>query len=245
MKNSMLLYGRNSVFERLKANPSSIKGIYLQDNFNMQAIEQLIKANSIKAERLSANKLSNLKPAKDLQGIVARIDPFKCIPFNDLLNQAQDKQLTLIFLDRINDPHNLGVIIRTVACFGMMALIIPEFNACGVNETVLHVASGGENYVSISAISNIPTAIIKAKKQGYWITGAVVDDDAEDLNKISFTFPLGLVFGSEGEGIRYGVQKHLDLKARIPMEGAKLSFNVNMACGIFCYEICKQRGLSI
>jgi len=239
----MLLYGKNSIFERLKANPASIKNICLQDSFIVpHIIEELIKLNNIPVERLSGNRLSRVKPAKDLQGIVARIDAFKYAPVDDLLNQPKGKQLTLIFLDRINDPHNLGVIIRTVACFGGMALIIPEFKACGVNETVLHVASGGENYINISKVPNISNAIIKAKKRGYWIAGAVISDDSEDVNKISFPFPLGLVLGSEGEGIRYGIQKNLDIKVRIPMGGAKLSFNVNMACGILCHEICKQRG---
>ena len=243
-KGSMLLYGRNSIFERLKTNPASIKNIYLQNSFNVEHIEELIKKNNISVERLPGNRLSNIKPAKDLQGIVARVDAFKYTPFDVLLTRPKDKKPTLIFLDRINDPHNLGVIIRTAACFGGMALVIPEFKACGVNETVLHVASGGENYLSVSIVSNIPTPVIKAKKFGYWIIGAVVGDEAEDINKISFPFPLGIVLGSEGEGIRHGVEKHLDIKARIPMGGAKLSFNVNMACAIFCHEICKQKGVS-
>jgi len=240
-KDSMLLYGRNSVVERLKADPASIKKICLQDNFQVPHIEELIKINNIPVERLPLKRLSRMKPAKDLQGIVAKIDAFQYTPFDNLLRRPSEEQSTLIFLDRINDPHNLGVIMRTTACFGGMDLIIPEFKACEVNETVLHVASGGENYVFVSMVTNLSGAIIKAKEHGYWILGAVPGDDAEDINKISVPFPLGLVLGSEGEGIRYGVQKHLDMKARIPMEGAKLSFNVNMACAIFCYEICKAR----
>ena len=241
IRKSMLLYGRNSVLERLRANPKSIKNIYLQEGFDVAHIEEMIKVNNVPVERLPANHLSQLKPTKDLQGIVAEIRVFEYMSFNNLLEHAKKRNLTIIFLDRINDPHNLGVIIRTVACFGGMALVIPEFKACSVNETVLHVASGGENYVPVANISNIPTAVIKAKKEGYWIAGAVLDDDAQDVNEISFPFPLGLVLGSEGGGIRHGVKKHLDIKVRIPMEGAKLSFNVNMACGILCHEICKQR----
>lgn len=240
-KNSMLLYGRNSVVERLKADPVSVKKICLQDNFQVPHIEELIKTNNIPVERLSLKRLSGIKPAKDLQGIVAKVDTFQYTPFDDLLKSPHEEQLILVFLDGITDPHNLGVIMRTTACFGGMDLIIPEFKACEVNETVLHVASGGENYVSVSMVTNLSGAIIKAKERGYWILGAVPGDDAEDINKISIPFPLGLVLGSEGEGIRYGVQKQLDMKARIPMEGAKLSFNVNMACAIFCYEICKAR----
>jgi len=240
-KNLMVLYGRNSVFERLKANPASIKKIFLQDSFNIRQIEKLIKANKIPIEYLSPQGLTRIKHSKDLQGIVARIDRFRYTSFDDLLDKSKDKQLTLVFLDRINDPQNLGVIIRILACFGGFSVIIPEFEACGVNETVLHVASGGENYVPVSMVSNLSNAIIEAKENGYWILGAEVDENLEDINKISLPFPLGLVLGSEGKGIRHGLQKRLDLKAHIPMLGAKISFNVSMACAIFCNEIVKQR----
>jgi len=235
--NAMVLYGRNSVLERLKTNPQSIRKIFLQDDFSVPEIEKLIRAKNIPVERLSAKDLARVKPTKDLQGITARVDKFKYVSFEDLL----EKQLTLIFLDRINDPHNLGAIMRSAACFGGFGVVIPKFQACEVTEAVLHVASGGENYVPVAMVSNISNTIIAAKKSGYWIMGAMVSSDAEDIHKVSLLFPLGIVFGSEGEGIRYGIQKHLDLKARIPMRGAQLSFNVAMACAIFCHEIAKHK----
>ena len=240
-KDLMVLYGRNSVFERLKANPASITKIFLQDSFNVRQIDKSIKANKIPTEYLSPLGLTRIKHSKDLQGIVARINRFRYTSFGDLLDKSKDKQSTLVFLDRINDPQNLGVIIRILACFGGFSVIIPEFEACAVNETVMHVASGGENYVSVSMVPNLSNAIIEAKENGYWILGAEVDENLEDINKISLPFPLGLVLGSEGKGIRHGLQKRLDLKAHIPMHGSKISFNVSMACAIFCNEIVKQR----
>lgn len=237
----MILYGRNSVLERLKANPSSVRKVLLQENIELPDIENLVKKNKISFERLPLRQLEKIKRTKDLQGIAAKIDRFEYTPFSDLLTRSYDKHDTIIFLDRINDPQNLGVIIRTASCFGAFSVVIPKFEACEVNETVLHVASGGENYISIAMVTNLSTAIITAKKRGYWIAGAVIGDDAEDIDKVSFPFPLSLVLGSEGEGIRYGVQRHLDLKVRIPMRGAKLSFNVNTACAIFCHEISRQR----
>jgi len=240
-KTYMVLYGKNSVAERLKANPGSIQKIFLEDTFDPSGIDKLIKINKIPVEHVSRQGLSKTKNAKDLQGITARVNAFEYISFDELLDRPKEKRLTLIFLDRINDPQNLGVIIRTAACFGGFAVIIPRHEACEVTETVLHVASGGENYVPVSKVPNLSGAIIAAKAAGYWILGTVVTDDAEDINKISLPFPLGVVLGSEGEGIRYGIEKHLDIKARIPMHGAKLSFNVNIACAIFCHEISKQR----
>jgi len=238
---SMLLYGKNSVLERLKAKPKSIRRIFLHNNFEMPIIKNLVKQNNIPVEHLSFRELCKIKRDQNLQGIIAEVERFVYSPFGELLNQAQNKKPTFIFLNKIFDPQNLGGIIRTAACFGGFAIVIPKFKACAVNETVLHVASGGENYISVSRVSNLSNAIISVKKYGYWIAGAVVAEDADDLNSVSLPFPLGLVLGSEGKGIQYAVQKHLDIKMRIPMKGANLSFNVTGACAILCYEIAKQR----
>lgn len=238
----MFLYGRNSVFERLRINPKSIKKIYFEDGFIDPQAENLISANNIPLQRLPAEKLYKIIKRNDsLQGIAAEVSDFTYFSLGAFLNAPKDKQPVLIFLDRIYDPQNLGAIIRSAACFGGFALVIPKHKACEVNETVLHVASGGENHIEVAMVANLSNAIIAAKESGYWIMGAVLSDDAKDINKMDLLFPLGLVFGSEGEGVRYGVEKHLDLKACIPMRGASLSFNAAIACAIFCYEISKQR----
>ncbi|MFH1245108.1 MAG: 23S rRNA (guanosine(2251)-2'-O)-methyltransferase RlmB [Candidatus Omnitrophota bacterium] len=253
-RNSIFLYGRNSVLERLKAQPESIKKIFLQNNFAAPEIEKLIKEKNVSAEYVPAEKLFRIKQGKDLQGIVAEAEQYNYASFYDLFNpagaglpaspKAPSSGPTLIFLDRINDPQNLGSIIRTAACLGNFAVVIPRHNACEVTETVLHVASGGENYVPVSLVPNITQAVIAAKKQGFWIMGAVLEKTAEDLTKVSLPFPLGLVLGAESGGIRFGVQKHLDFKVQIPMRGAALSFNVATACAIFCYEAARQRELT-
>ncbi len=240
-RDTMLLYGRNSVYERLKAKPRTIRNVFLQDNVELPHIEKLARKNHISVNRMSPRQLSKMKHTKDLQGVVAKVDKFSYAEFDDLINLPKDKQLTLILLDGLNDPQNLGVIIRTAACFGGFAIVIPKFNACEVTEAVLHVASGGENFIPISMVSNISSTILKAKKKGYWIMGGVISDDAQDIDKVSIPFPLGLVLGSEGGGIRHGIDKQLDIKARIPMGGARLSFNVAIVCAIFCHEISNRR----
>lgn len=242
-KNWIVLYGRNSIYERLKTDPSSIRKIFLKESSKIPRIEDLAKARNVPVERIPAEKLESMRPARDIQGILARVDKFKYKDFNEFFNFPQGKELTLIFLDRISDPHNLGVIIRTAACFGGFGIVIATHGACDVNETVLHVASGGENYVPISLAKSIKGAITEAKRHGYKIMGTVVTDDSKDLNKISLSFPLAIVLGSEGKGIIPEIKRDLDIKARIPMHGAKLSFNVNMACGILCYETAKQRSI--
>lgn len=239
-KNSMFLYGKNSVLERLKANPKSIRKIYVQENFQVPHIMKLIKAEHIPFTCVTEKELLRIKRADRLQGIVAESDIFVYTPFKNLVGEPAEKPLSCIFLDGINDPHNLGSVIRIAACFGGFAVVIPKHGACEVNETVLHVASGGENFVPVSVVTNIATALREAKGARYWAVGAVVED-GENINNVSLPFPLCLVLGSEGKGIRYGVQKLLDLKVTLPMRGAQLSFNVAMACAVFGHEIAKQR----
>ncbi|MEK7308576.1 MAG: TrmH family RNA methyltransferase, partial [Nitrospirota bacterium] len=111
---------------------------------------------------------------------------------------------------------------------------------CEVNETVIHVASGGENYVPVSLVTNLTTALREAKKAGYWAVGTVVEG-GEDINKVSIPFPVCLVMGSEGTGIRHGLQQLLDMKVTLHMKGARLSLNVAVAYAIFAREIARQR----
>ncbi len=240
-RNRMHLYGKNSVVERLKINPKSIRQIYVQDNFKDTQIVDLIKSKKVPMRIVGERELERTKRADRLQGIVAEIEQYQYTPFNDLLKTGIDKQLSFIFLDSLNDPHNLGSIMRIAACFSGFAIVIPEHGSCEINETVIHVASGGENFVPVSLVTNLSNALIKAKKAGYWAVGTVVDG-GENINKVSLPFPLCLVLGTEGKGIRYGIQKHLDMKITLPMAGAELSFNVAMACAIFSHEIAKQRG---
>lgn len=237
----MYLYGKNSIFERLKVNPGSIRQVFLQDNFKAPHITDLIKSNKIPWKIVSEDNLLRIKRADRLQGIVAEVNKYVYTPFEELLNKSEDgKQLSFIFLDSLNDPHNLGSIMRIAACFGGFAIVIPERNACEVTDAVIHVASGGENFVPVSQVVNLSAALIKAKEAGYWIVGTVVEN-GENINKVPLPFPVCLVLGTEGKGIRYGVEKHLDMKITLPMKGAELSFNVAMACAIFAHEIAKQR----
>jgi len=235
----MFLYGKNSVFERLKANSQSIKKIFLEENFSAPHIEELIKSAKIIPKHVSKKELLKIKYADSLQGIVASVENFEYASLEDLLNKPKNEQLSLVFLDRVFDPQNLGAIIRTTACFGRFAVVIPRHKACEVTEAALHVASGGENYTPVAMASNLTNALLLAKKKGWWVVGTVTNG-GEDISSVSLPFPLCFVLGSEGKGIRYGVEKHLDVKTHIPMRGAPLSFNVATSCAIFCHQIRKQ-----
>lgn len=239
-KKYMLLYGKKSILERLKTNPQSIRQVFFENNFQHRQIEGLVKSNKIKFEYLSSRKIENIKRAKNVQGIVARVEVFKYADYEALLDQAEKNKLSLIFLDGINDPQNLGVIIRSLACFGNFAVVIPDKNACGVTDAVMHVASGGENYISVARVSSLPEALKKAGKHGIFIAGAAIGPKTKNIQNVRFSFPLGLVLGSEDSGISPEVESCLDEKIQIEMQGAQLSLNVSMACTVFCHEIAKQ-----
>jgi 23S rRNA (guanosine2251-2'-O)-methyltransferase len=236
----MYLYGKNSVLERLKIAPRSIQEICIQDNFRTQSIIDTIKESNIPLKRVTEKELLRIKRADRLQGIVAKVNKFAYTPFEKILHEPGRDQLSLLFLDGINDPHNLGSIMRIAACFCGFALVIPRHSSCEVNETVIHVASGGENYVPVSQVTNLTTALREAKKTGYWAVGTVIEG-GDDVNTVSLPFPLCLLLGSEGKGIRPGLQNLLDLKVSLPMKGAQLSLNVAMACAVFAHEIARQR----
>lgn len=237
------LYGKNSVVERLKANPQSIKKIFLKSNFNEPVIEKLIKLNKTPLERVAPHRLGKIKPRALLGGIIAEIVNFEYAYLEDLLREPKNQQPSFIFLDRVFDPQNLGAIIRTAACFGNFSVVIPKHKACEVTETVLHVACGGENYVPIVMISNLRNGLLQLKDKGYWAVGAATEG-GENISKASLPSPICLVLGSEGSGIRYGLTKHLDKVVNIPMQGVALSFNVTAACAILCYEVQRQKAFT-
>lgn len=239
-KNCNYLYGKNSIVERLKYNPASIRKIYYQNSFTMPYIENMVSHHGIPSERVSEFDLTRIKKADRLQGIVAEVSAFSYASFETLLDTAVEDNTVLLCLDSITDPHNLGSIIRVAACFGGFAICLPRHSSCEVNDTVMHVASGGENFVPIAIVNNLATALLTVKERGIKVAGTVVED-ATDVRQTRLDFPLCVVFGSEGKGIRPGIRKVLDERLTIAMTGAKLSFNVATAGALFCYEIDRQR----
>lgn len=238
--NSMFLYGRNSVLERLKSDPKSVKKVLFRAETEDRAVMDIVRSKKIPVRRVSEKEAFKFRGSERTQGIMAEVDKFEYASFKGLLERPKEERLSFIFLDGVTDPQNLGAVLRIGACFGGFAVVIAEHRSCEVNETVLNVASGGENYVPVCKVTNISNALIHAKSSGYWLAGATVEG-GEDIRKASLPFPICLVLGSEGKGLHYGVEKHLELKLTLPMGGAPLSFNVACACAIFCYEITRQR----
>ena len=237
----MRIYGKNPVLERLKSNPKSIRLIYVESgNSEHGYIASKARKHGIPINVVNSSKMLKLARNLNTQGLMMDVEDFAYANYDDILETAEKEKLTLLFLDNISDPQNLGVIIRNTACLGGFVIVIPTKNSVSVTDTVLRIACGGENYVHIAKVTNLNQAIEKAKKQGFWIAGTVVKD-GEDIRTTTLPFPLGIVVGCEAKGIRDVVQTRLDIRLNIPMAHPRLSLNAANAAGMFCYEISRQR----
>jgi len=237
----MRISGKNPVIERIKTNPKSIKKIYVQEgHVDSFYISKKARKWGIPVYPVAKSKIMKIMRHANAQGVLAEVEDFAYVPYEDLLDLAFKKKLSLLFLDELKDPQNLGAIIRSLACLGDFAVVLPKKESVEVTEAVSRVACGGDNYVSIAKVANLSRAILEAKEKGFWMVGAVLDD-GQDIYSAKFSYPLGLVIGSEQKGIRDAVLKHLDMKITIPMKQARLSFNAAQATTIFCYEITKQK----
>ena len=235
----MRLYGKRPVIERLKAAPKTIRTLYLQQETDSADVVQAAKAAQISFTSLSKPAFAQTAGEIHAQGVLAEVEEFRYTPLADLLQKPEPRP-TLLLLDRVTDPQNLGAILRTMACLGGIALALPKHDSAEINETVLRVACGGENYVPVARVTNLVQACESAKKAGYWIAGAAVSGGTP-LQTVSWPRPIGVLLGSEGTGIRPGLVKHLDLTVTLPMQGAALSFNVATAAALIAYEITRCR----
>jgi 23S rRNA (guanosine2251-2'-O)-methyltransferase len=236
----MRLYGKRSIIERFNSNPRSVKKLYFEEEAILPEIAALAKEHRIQIQTLGHRRFLQLAQKARSQGVIAEVDNFYYRDFDEMIDVADAQKPTLIILDRINDPQNLGVILRNCACLGGFCIVLPKHESVEVTEAVLRVASGAENYIPVCQVSNLSVCVDKARKNGYWI-GATVVEGGQHPHEAQLNFPLALIFGSEGEGIRQGLTKHLDYKLTLPMHGAGLSFNVAMAVAIFSYEASCQR----
>jgi 23S rRNA (guanosine2251-2'-O)-methyltransferase len=236
----MRIFGKNPVIERIKARPETISKLYLQKRTDLSEVVKAAKAAGIHFESIDSKEMGAICGAVHSQGVVAEVPDFEYYPFDKLLADCVDGKTIPVLLDGVTDPQNLGSIIRTLACIGGFAIVLPEYESAEVNETVLRVASGGENYVPVSRVKKIIHAVSALKEKNVTVCGAVVDGDT-DILALDLTDPVALVVGAEGKGIRPTIVAELDKKVALSMKGADLSFNVAIATAIMGYEIGKRR----
>ena len=233
-----LIYGRNPIREALAAN--KVISIYMINNFSHEELLSLINKSHVKVNYVTNKELDNMCNGVH-QGIAAVIKPYSYASVEEIINapsKIDGKPPVVLLLDEINDPHNLGAILRSADIFGVNGVIIPKHNQVMLNATVAKTSAGAINFVPVAIANNLNQTIALMKKKGYWI---VSSDGSATTNyqDINYDFPVGLIIGSEGEGISSLVLKNSDYIVKIPMYGKVNSLNASVAAGIFLSYIRK------
>lgn len=234
------VYGKN-VVKQLLNDHKKIYEVLMAEGSKDAALEAEIKGAKIPLKIMGKKKMDSLLQAQNHQGIAALIDDYKTYELEELLEAIpRDKTPLLVMLDGLEDPHNLGAILRTCDCVGVDGVIIGKHRNVKLTPTVAKVSTGAIDTVKVSMVTNLAQSIKYLKKQGYWIVGADLDK-SRDYREGQYDVPLVLVVGSEGFGISSLVKKNCDYCVRLPMCGSVTSLNASVATGILLYQIHANR----
>ena len=236
-----IICGRNPVIEALKSG-ANLDTIYINGNGgSLGVIRRLAKDKGIVVKDADDKKLSRLSGGGSHQGVVAEGACGEYVSVEDILAVSQKKGTKpfIIICDEIEDPHNLGAIIRTAETSGADGVIIPKRRSASLNATVFKTSAGAANYVPVARVSNLASCIDTLKENGVWIYGT--DASGADYSETDFTGGVALIIGSEGFGMSKLIQKKCDFMIKLPMLGKINSLNASVAAGIFMYEVLRQR----
>lgn len=244
MKDDMI-YGRNPVIEALEAGRTTMDKILIQEGLRHSQIgyiRNLAKERGILYRFVDKRKLDLLCEGENHQGVVALAAAHTYAELEDLLAAAKKRNQPpfLVIAEGITDPHNLGSIIRTANAAGAHGVVIPKNRSVALNATVSKVSAGAVEYTPVARVTNIPQTLERLKKEGLWIVGTDLSG-TQSHYECDLTGPLGVVVGSEGEGMSRLVRESCDFLVRIPMLGEIESLNASVAAGVLLYEAVRQR----
>ena len=236
--------GRNSVLELLESG-KDINKIFVtrgEKHGSINKILAIAKEKKIIVVEKDKKQMDEMAQEENYQGVIAIVPPFEYVEIEDILNTAKEREEDpfILILDGIEDPHNLGSIIRTAETAGVHGIIIPKRRAASVNSTVNKTSAGAVEHMKIARVTNISDTIEELKQAGLWICGTDINAEKYYYNQ-DLTGPLGIVIGNEGKGISEKVKKNCDFNVKIPMKGKVTSLNAAVSSGIIVYEAVKQR----
>ena len=237
------IIGRKPVLEAINSG-AEIEVIYLQYGQHGEIIDKIFssaKKQGIKISQISTNKFNEIAKVDNAQGVVALRSVQKFYGLDELIKCSKQKQFPLfLLLDSIQDPHNLGAILRTAECAGVDGVIVTTNQSSPISETVEKISAGAVSYLKITKVINLVRAIEELKKSGFWIVGTHLNGE-KYYDQIDYKIPLALVLGNEEKGIRKLVAENCDFLVKIPMKGKIDSLNVSVSTGVFLFEINRQR----
>ena len=235
------VYGRNTVRELLN-NGKTIYQVMILSQSKNDDLVALCKKNKIEYRMSENKKLFSQYVGKAVhQGVIAQIDGYDYTPLEDILRAIpQGKQPLLLMLDGLEDPHNLGAILRTCDAIEVDGVIIGKNRSVGLTPTVAKVSTGAIDHVKVAQVTNLSRTLEDLKKQGYWVVGCELDNSS-DYRQVDYNMPLVVVIGSEGFGISRLVKTHCDMNVVLPMCGHVNSLNASVATGILLYKVYNSR----
>lgn len=236
--------GRNAVLELLESE-KDINKIFIEKGARQGSINKIIakaKERKIPITEVDKFKFKEMAQTNNAQGIIAIVPPFNYCDVYDIINIAKEKKEDsfILILDEIEDPHNLGSIIRTAETAGVHGIIIPKRRAALVNSTVSKVSAGAVQHMKIARVNNITDTMRTLKQEGIWICGTDMNTDKYYYEQ-DLTGPIAIVIGSEGHGMTRLVKENCDFLVKIPMKGKITSLNASVSAGIVIYEVLKQK----
>lgn len=243
-QNENKIEGRNAVLEALRSGRSIDKIFILMGSHDgpIQSILRESKKHDVIISYVSKERLNQISETGNHQGVIAMAASYAYATVEDILQRAAEngEPPFILLLDGIEDPHNLGAIIRTANLAGAHGIIIPKHRAVGLTATVAKTSAGAINYTPVAKVTNLGVAIEQLKKEGLWFVCA--DMEGTRMYDLDLKGPIGLVIGNEGGGVSRLVREKCDLIASIPTKGDIDSLNASVAAGILAYEIVRQRG---
>lgn len=240
---SLVIEGRNAVLEALRSGKPMDK-LYVLDGCQDGPIRTIVreaKKHDVILQFVTKERLNQLSETGKHQGVIAHAAAYEYAQVEDMLELAKSRgeDPFILLLDNIEDPHNLGAIIRTANLAGAHGVIIPKRRAVGLTATVARTSAGALNYTPVARVTNLKKTVEELKKQGLWFVCA--DMDGTVMYDLDLKGPIGLVIGNEGEGVSRLMKENCDFVAGIPMKGDIDSLNASVAAGVLAYEIVRQR----
>lgn len=239
-----IIYGKNPILEALRGD-RELNKIWIAEGSKPQAVQAIYdeaKLRGIIVTQVPRTKLDQIADTKNHQGVVAFVAAYEYVQYEDLLTRAgkDGKVPFLLMLDGIEDPHNLGSILRTADATGVDGVIIPKRRATGLTQVVAKSSAGAIEHVPVARVTNLATTIDDLKEKGYWVFGT--DATAKlDYRRADYKIPTVLVIGSEGKGISRLIRDKCDFLIHLPMVGKVTSLNASVAASLMMYEVLRQR----
>ena len=238
-----LIEGRNAVSEALRAG-KAVSKLYVQEQLRDEVLLKILREaekQGIRTERVSKDALQKMSETGMPQGVIAEIPALRYSDVREILDIAREKNEApfILLLDGIQDPHNLGAIIRTANLSGAHGVIIPKNRSAGLTAAVFRTSAGALSYTPVAQVTNLARTMEELKKEGLWFVCA--DMGGKPYFELDFKGPLGLVIGNEGDGVSRLVREKCDFTASIPMKGDIDSLNASVAAGILAFEAVRQR----